>query len=84
MAKASRDPHARNIAASDCLFVQTFKQLALKPAQLFRSRYYDRGTLFKVTYVYEPGIDAGGLYRETMSAYVCGGGNAVPSLKADA
>lgn len=70
MEKAGRDPHARNIAVSQCLFAQVFKQLSVKPAALFRSRYDDRGTLFKVSFVDEPGIDAGGLFRDTMSSYV--------------
>lgn len=68
--KSARDPHARNFAVSQVLFVQVFKQLAHKPPALFRRRYDDRGTLFKVNFVDEPGIDAGGLFRDCMSSIV--------------
>jgi hypothetical protein len=68
--RASRDAGAANIATSTCLFAQVFKSLSHHPPKLFRCPYDDRGTLFKVSFVDEPGIDAGGLFRDTMSAYV--------------
>ncbi len=68
--KSARDPHARNFAVSQVLFVQVFKQLAHKPPASFRRRYDDRGTLFKVSFADEPGIDAGGLFRDCMSSIV--------------
>lgn len=52
--------------SSVCVLRQVFKQIAHQPANLFRSQHE---RLFKVSFVDERGIDAGGLFRDTMSLY---------------
>lgn len=52
-----------DVAKSKSLFAQTWRQMNSLPSTTFRTS----GRLLSVSYVDEAGIDAGGVYRETLS-----------------
>ena len=57
-----------DLSSGQCIFLQAFRQLSrLGPsnlANLFRSQLDERGCLFRVRYVNEPGLDFGGVFRD--------------------
>ncbi|KAG5176468.1 hypothetical protein JKP88DRAFT_196590 [Tribonema minus] len=55
-----------DIAASQCLFAQAFRQLAHRDAQLLRT-VWDGDRVFQVNFVGEDGVDAGGVFRDAVT-----------------
>ena len=55
---------------SECIFVQAFRQLASKSPAGFRNVRNEPDRVFKIKFIGEQGIDAGGVYREGLSRIV--------------
>jgi hypothetical protein len=69
-AAASRQEARTDIMTSTCLFVQMFRELRHHRAVRFRSSLDSKDRLFKVDFAGEPGIDWGGIYRDSITRAV--------------
>lgn len=63
---ASREKKEVSPTNSQCIFIQAFQQLKNRDTSLFRYPGND-GRLFQINFKDEPGIDAGGVFREGMA-----------------
>lgn len=66
-ALASVDKGAVTVGTSECCFVQAFRQLHYKPVDTLRF-IFGGDRVFHITYEGEAGIDAGGVFRDGVSA----------------
>lgn len=69
-AAASKQEGRTDIMNSTCLFVQMFRELRHHRAVRFRSSLDSKDRLFKVDFAGEPGIDWGGIYRDSITRAV--------------
>eukprot|EP00501_MAST-03F_sp_TOSAG23-6_P000059 GSMAST32.ASY1.ANO1.60.1 assembled CDS len=67
--QSRNDLSARQVETSKCLFAQAVDALASASASSLRGGLKD-AQLFKVKFSGEDGVDAGGLYRDTLTAFI--------------
>lgn len=69
-AAASVESGDTSYLTTECLFAQLFRALRAHRAARLRSALDSKDRLFRVTFVNEPGVDWGGLYRDCMERVV--------------
>eukprot|EP00903_Cladosiphon_okamuranus_P019656 g18070.t4 len=68
-AMLSRDRGEKDLASSQCVFAQAYRQLRDTDPKLLRT-VWDGERVFQINFVGEDGVDAGGVFREGMSRMV--------------
>ncbi len=63
-------PSTSALEASKCIFVQLWNHLKKAPGAQLRNSRSDEALPFSITYVNEPGLDGGGLFRDAVTQAV--------------